>query len=186
MLGQTQLAKRCRVIFTDAEQWGGDNEQGVPPIADAIGCFTAMVPPLHAWSILPFAAPRYLEFLANATGQEAPVLVPQAHDLLIEHPWRDDVSEFLWVVKWLFAASSNGIITTNDVLDSISHVKHGIDSASYDDPEGSMRLDISKPLADINCDIAHAVLARHDGNKSQAAKSLGISRTTLYSMLEQN
>ena len=177
---QSQLAKRCKIIFTDTPL----REQGVseqPPIADAIDTFNIIVPPFHTWEILPYVAPRYLDYLAAETGTEAPVLVPEANDVLLEQPWRGDISEFMWVVKWLFAANTNGVITTNDVMDALAATHLESTSASPDG--GIARLGLNRPLADLNRDIARIVLNQCHGNKSQAAKQLGISRTTLYALL---
>ena len=44
-----------------------------------------------------------------------------------------------------------------------------------------------KKLSEINADIIRILLEQNDGNQSQTAKSLGISRTTMWRMLkEQN
>lgn len=181
-INQTQLAKRYRVIFTDSASADGLSAQELPAFVEAAGCSTLMVPPVRTWSVLPFAAPRYLTFLAGNTGREAPVIAPQANDLLLEQGWEGDVTEFFWVVKWLFAANTSGIITTNDVADGLSNMRRYSEKATPS--EGGTQLDLDRPLAEINRDIARAVLAQHDGNKSRAAKSLGISRTTLYGLLQ--
>ena len=47
-------------------------------------------------------------------------------------------------------------------------------------------LDLSKDLESINRDVAAIVLEHNGGNQSRTAKSLGISRTTLWRMLKGN
>ena len=45
-------------------------------------------------------------------------------------------------------------------------------------------LDLIKPLSEINSDIIRILLEQNGGNQSQTAKSLGISRTTMWRMLK--
>ena len=47
-------------------------------------------------------------------------------------------------------------------------------------------LDLSKDLESINRDVAAIVLEHNGGNQSRTAKSLGISRTTLWRMLKED
>ena len=44
--------------------------------------------------------------------------------------------------------------------------------------------DLTKPLSEINSDIIRILLEQNGGNQSQTAKSLGISRTTMWRMLK--
>lgn len=47
-------------------------------------------------------------------------------------------------------------------------------------------LDLSRTLTEINKDVALRVVAETEGNHSAAAKRLGISRTTLWRMLQKD
>ncbi|MGN0907600.1 MAG: helix-turn-helix domain-containing protein, partial [Bullifex sp.] len=44
-------------------------------------------------------------------------------------------------------------------------------------------IDINKKMSEIEKDIARAVLLKTNGNQSQAAQKLGISRTTMWRLL---
>ena len=46
-------------------------------------------------------------------------------------------------------------------------------------------LNLNRTLEEINLDILCRVLAEEGGNQSAAAKRLGISRTTLWRMLQK-
>jgi DNA-binding NtrC family response regulator len=46
-------------------------------------------------------------------------------------------------------------------------------------------IDLGRPLREIERDIAERTIRRFDGNQSAAARALGISRTTIWRMLQR-
>ena len=56
--------------------------------------------------------------------------------------------------------------------------------SSTSTPSEGSTLDLLRPLADIERDVARIVLESCNGNKSRAAKTLGISRTTMWRLLK--
>ena len=58
-------------------------------------------------------------------------------------------------------------------------------SASLGSEADAARLDLLRPLKDVERDVVRLVVKRYDGNQTKAAQTLGISRTTIWRMLRE-
>lgn len=103
---------------------------------------------------------------------------PGAIQLLEDFPWSANLSQLYRVLRELVLISSSPYITTGDIKkllekeERFSPFTHGT------------RLDTSLPLAELNRQIALLVMEEENGNQSNTAKRLGISRSTLWRMLK--
>ena len=82
----------------------------------------------------------------------------------------------------------NGLVTTasGSYIDA-DHLKDALNKELEIAPVSTKNciksLDLSHPLSQINREIAFMVLETQNGNHSKTAKSLGISRTTLWRLI---
>lgn len=182
---ETRLAERSRLIFSSDYTGAADVSQASGIIAEQLRCITLTVPPLRTWNVLEGAADRYLQHLAKEKSADAPLLDPAAAELLAQHPWKGNLAQFRSIISWLDMAHEGSNITARDVLDAFDRREVSGIPGSFAGREGK-NVSLIRPLNEINRDAATAALAHCHGNKSEAASILGVSRTTLYKLLEQS
>lgn len=132
--------------------------------------------------VIPDAALRWLDRLAAEAHTGAPKLTAGGLDFLCSQRWPRNYLQFRRVLDWAFASCEGAAIDEVLLASALAHVETQKFS-QLDDFDRDV-LDLRRPLADIERDIATQVVARCGGNKTQAASELGISRTTLWRLLK--
>ena len=103
-------------------------------------------------------------------------------DLLLSHDWAQNYIEFRQVLQRADATSSNGCIRASDVQDALAHVGTARFS-SLVSPNEFSSIELLRPMRDIESDIVRMVVEKFGGNQTEAARTLGLSRTTIWRML---
>jgi two-component system, NtrC family, response regulator AtoC len=121
--------------------------------------------------------PALVEHLASvhARGGMRPVVTPEAMDRLRAYDWPGNVRQLENVVARALALNATGIVTPGDFPEPIgdaSPLKGGI-GLTGDVPT----------LDELSRRYAAQVLQHTGGNKSEAARLLGVDRKTLYKLL---
>ena len=101
---------------------------------------------------------------------------PKAMDLLLAHNWPGNIRELKHAVEHAFVVTAPGqkVITTDSLPPEISHPTDIAVAPKKTDTEN---IDEKTLIANT--------LAKVDGNKSQAARILGITRTGLYKKMRR-
>lgn len=111
-------------------------------------------------------------------------IVPEALKLLEEYDWPHNFTQFQRVLEELVTTSENGIISEADIKavlkreNTVATVNDKVEDANF-------RIDLNQPLEKINQDIISRVLEEENGNRTNAAKRLDISRSTLWRFLKK-
>jgi two-component system, NtrC family, response regulator HydG len=131
------------------------------------------VPPLreHAEDI-PALISHFIGKLAHETGQKTPTFSDAALKALINHTWQGNIRELENLVYQLLMMSESGSIDISDLPD---YMKFSIDR----------KTDFNRSLDEVEKDYILGVLNLVKGNKSLAARKLGIDRKTLYAKLNK-
>lgn len=146
---------------------------------------TIEIPPLRhrREDLLPLAS-FFLEQAAAPYMDTPKILDADAKDLLISYDWKGNVRELRNVINRAAILSKSKIITAETLGEAISSknflLKHR--------PAETAETRLARRMAEI--DDAHVNLIQEaldiaGGNKSKAAQLMGISRITLYRMLEK-
>jgi len=98
-------------------------------------------------------------------------------DLLIAHPWPGNVRELENVVERAVALAPGSIVEVGDLPERVT----GRSKAVQSSPPVRSR----PTLDEMACQYVLRVLEQSKGNKSEAARVLGVPRRTLYRMLER-
>jgi DNA-binding NtrC family response regulator len=114
-----------------------------------------------------FLATHMKRYRKTFTGFEA-----SAMETLIAHPWPGNIRELDHAVERAVLMAEGGSIRAKDLGLRL-------------DREGGSRLD-DMSLEDVEQFLIKKTMARYDGNVSQVAKALGLSRSALYRRLQRH
>ena len=121
--------------------------------------------------------PDLIFHFLKCAGKNQNAITPEALDKLRMYPWPGNVRELENVVERSLIMAGNQPI---EVADLPPHIQ-GIQQlpTKFDLPDEGIVLE------DIEKKLIHRAIEKAGGNKSKAAKLLGITRRKLYSMLER-
>jgi DNA-binding NtrC family response regulator len=120
---------------------------------------------------IPLLASHYLAQMARRYRKPVGGFEPAALQVLREHPWPGNVRELCHVIE-------RAVLMTSD------HLVRASDLALRPVREGSGRME-DMSLEEVEAFLVKKALARHNGNVSQAAEALGLSRSALYRRLQR-
>ena len=136
------------------------------------------IPPLREHKEdIPALANFFLERFARETGKPVRGITPAAMQLLMDFHWPGNVRELENILERGVTLSSKPMLEASDIHLDIRAANHQAGSAPVI-PEG-MTLDKWEQ------EIIREALRRANGNKSQAARALGLSRNALRYRLSQ-
>jgi two-component system NtrC family response regulator len=118
-------------------------------------------------------AERFIAVSSNELGKPQKALSAEATDALLRYSWPGNVRELQNRIKRAIVMAEGPTITSRDLELSAA--------AGPADSESSLRE--AKEL--VERELVEKALAENSGNISRAARALGISRPTLYSLMER-
>jgi DNA-binding NtrC family response regulator len=149
-----------------------------------------VLPPLRERSgDVPLLAAHFLA--RHNAGKEKPLRFSQsAIESLERHAWPGNVRELENLIERLAVLKGEGEIDIADLPGPIRNARAGTRATATVEGEVAAGLppegvDLYKVLADIEDRLIREALERSGGNKNQAAKILGLNRTTLVEKLKK-
>lgn len=130
------------------------------------------LPPLRArGKDLELLAQAFLEKFSLSCGKKEKRLSSKAVRALYDHSWPGNIRELINRVRRAVVMSEGRLITAGDL--------------GLDDPEeeGNVTLDQARQMAELAA--VHKSLQRNRYNVSEAARQLGVSRVTLYRLINK-
>ncbi|MCF8036082.1 MAG: sigma-54 dependent transcriptional regulator [Desulfobacteraceae bacterium] len=142
------------------------------------------VPPLcERTDDIPALAQHFVNLYAEKNRKKIKGFTPQAMDRLLKHAWPGNVRELENMVERAVILSPGEYITEKDLPLNISRTdKQAPQDAA---PENAGMDDAGSSLDEIEKSAIVRSLEKAGGNKSEAARLLGITRRTLYNKLEK-
>jgi two-component system, NtrC family, response regulator AtoC len=138
------------------------------------------LPPLRArGNDVLLIAQSFIETFARQAGKAVVGLSPEAAERLLSYAWPGNVRELRNAVERAVALTRHESITVDDLPERIRAYKVSHVLVASQDPEELVN------LAEVEKRYIARVLGAVGGNKSTAARILGIDRTTLYKKLQQ-
>lgn len=146
-------------------------------LADRLGALRIVLPPLRNRSEdIPQLLAEILQRLANQSDTQLPDLAPDLMDTARNLPWRGNITQLHSAAQGLIERPPQLILQASD-LDAVLSTL----SQSMQRPPVETRM---IRLDEVIQEHVRAVLVACNGNKLRTAEVLGISRSTLYRMLD--
>jgi transcriptional regulator with GAF, ATPase, and Fis domain len=152
-----------------------------------LNVFTVHLPPLRErGDDVLLLADHFVRTLGMRMGKGEPGLSRDAREALLRHAWPGNIRELQNAVERALIVSDGGLITVSQLGIAPRPERQTV---LGDSPAAPGSPALSPPdgasLADWERKIVAEALARARGNKSRAAKALGLSRAQLYTRLRR-
>ena len=142
-------------------------------------CLTLTTSPLREHpEDLPNIANLYINYLNRSQGSNVTTIEESAFEIMKAYDWPFNNDELARILKRLTISVTREVITAEDISRAIEEEKSLYSNKSSFDCEG-------KTLKEIEKDIVKIVLEKEQGNRSITARKLGISRSTLWRILQE-
>ncbi|GAB2783639.1 sigma-54-dependent Fis family transcriptional regulator [Halomonas shantousis] len=135
-----------------------------------------VIPPLRERrEDIPVLARHLLARLAHRRGRRCPMLTPAALSRLCAHPWPGNVRELENVLEAAFYLGG-ACLDESDLPETLQRTC----------PALALGGTLKSTLARAECEALRAALSTCGGNRTQAARQLGIAKSSLYEKLARH
>lgn len=179
----TRFKQRNRLIFSCPLLPGSGLSPRARLLMDWFTCMAVELPPLRSHKEdIPHLASLYISLLNMRDTREIAGLEPEAMQMLEDYHWPANYDQFKRVLQELTLITDTFYITAKSVQRILQREERMYPSRAAAPSNDSLR---GKTLEEINLMVLRQALADCDGNQRAAAQCLGISRTTLWRMLQR-
>lgn len=179
----TNICKRNRMIFSCICPKDELISKAGIEVVEKLACLSLYLPPLrHRANKIPALANMYLSHLNTSTTRQIMGLEAMAMQQLQEFDWPHNYTQFQRTLKELALAAATPYITVQQT-EAVLRRERTMTAVSARAEIAREPLDLSQPLDRIEKEIIQRVLAEENGNQSRTARRLGISRTTLWRIM---
>lgn len=127
-----------------------------------------------------FLARQFLDEFGHRSIGKPMTIAEAGLTLLMAHDWPGNVRELRNVCERLSVLATGAAVTEVEVAHALGVPGHETDARSVDLAPAS-----AATIAELSAQAVKEALAASSGNKSEAARSLGISRSTLWRFLQR-
>ncbi len=140
-----------------------------------------MLPPLRGrLDDIPLLSEYFIKKYTEQNGKGPMALSKEAAELLLRMPWRGNVRELENVIERGVLVSESAEIPIESLL-----IEEEVNSLGYS-PSTSLFASTQEAQSKIERERIIESLQQHKGNKSMAARALGISRASFYNKLKRH
>lgn len=179
---QTGVCERDHVIISANDNPDATETDVVTELVESLRCHVLTAPPLRRRRDLRRAVGLFLDSEARQAGIAPPLVTDEAMDLLLAHPWPRNYIELRQVLQRAGATAEDGTMRARDVREALDR-EGATRFSSLDTPSETSSIDLLRPLREIERDIVRMVVEKYGGNQTEAARTLGVSRTTIWRIL---
>ena len=179
------VARRNRVFFSCVCRMNELSTEAGMEFVEKLSCLTLYLPPVRQRAAqLPAIANIYLSYLNTALAKQIFGLEAEAMTQLQEFDWPHNYTQFQRILQELAQMTHGNYITAQEVQEVLRRERTMATVNKLVEDAGEP-LDLNQTLDRINQDIIRRILAQENGNQSRTAARLGISRTTLWRLLNR-
>ncbi|MBI3126221.1 MAG: sigma-54-dependent Fis family transcriptional regulator [Candidatus Tectomicrobia bacterium] len=144
------------------------------------------MPPLRERrSDIPLLAEHFLQRFASKNSRPVQGFSREAVDLLAGYDWPGNVRELENTVERAVVLSRGEILSAEDLPPSIIRALKAPDERPFPPETPVLTIPVGTPLAEIERRVILETLRQAGGDKSEAARQLGIATRTIYRKLGQ-
>ena len=183
-MNQGDFCRRNRFIFSFTVD---NNRNEKDPVCQSfmnyLSCLVLRIPPLRERiQDMPNIATLYISQANIEFGKQVVGLEPESMELMQQFNWSQNLSQFKRIIRQLIVSTDDYYIKTEDVRQAL---KQENPHHSYELKPGYEILNLNQSLDEINHDITRIVLEQEGMNKTKTSERLGISRSTLWRILQR-
>ena len=183
VLSEMDVCRRNRVIFSCVCQPGEYTSAVGSLFMDKLCCLSLYLPPLQMAERIPALVNLSLSHLNVDLPRQIVGADPEAITLLQNFQWPHNYTQFRRVIGELAVTATGSLITAENVRQALRKERH-VGAFSPCAENAAAPLNLNRTLDEISQDVARRVVEESGGNQTVAAKRLGISRTTLWRLLQ--
>ena len=184
VLSEMDVCRRNRVIFSCVCQPGEYTSAVGSLFMDKLCCLSLYLPPLRQMAErIPALVNLSLSHLNMDLPRQIVGADPEAITLLQNFQWPHNYTQFRRVIGELAVTATGSLITAENVRQALRKERH-VGAFSPCAENAAAPLNLNRTLDEISQDVARRVVEESGGNQTVAAKRLGISRTTLWRLLQ--
>ena len=184
VLSEMDVCRRNRVIFSCVCQPGEYTSAVGSLFMDKLCCLSLYLPPLRQMAErIPALVNLSLSHLNVDLPRQIVGADPEAITLLQNFQWPHNYTQFRRVIRELAVTATGSLITAENVRQALRKERH-VGAFSPCAENAAAPLNLNRTLDEISQDVARRVVEESGGNQTVAAKRLGISRTTLWRLLQ--
>lgn len=128
-------------------------------------------------------AEYFLERFAHENGKNIHEISPAAVVAMTEYDWPGNVRELRNCMEYSVIVCKSDCIEFEDLPQSITNLERVDESAKAAEPEGTELRMMSDFFTKQRLEMAKKLMVEFKGNKSKVAQEMGVSRSTLYRIL---
>jgi DNA-binding NtrC family response regulator len=173
-----------RIISTACESLEALAERGAfrADLAQRLSTLVIELPPLvNRRDDIPLLAQMFLEDLNAQGGKQLRGFAPEAMDRLCLYDWPGQTDELSALIRQSFSQAEGFEITSEDLP---KQLRLAAEAVRHPRPT-PQTIDLEKFLTRVEAELIERALRQSKGNKSQAARLLGITRPRLYRRMVQ-
>ena len=184
VLSEMDVCRRNRVIFSCVCQPGEYTSAVGSLFMDKLCCLSLYLPPLRQMAE---RIPALVNLSLSHLNVDLPGQIvgadPEAITLHQNFQWPHNYTQFRRVIGELAVTATGSLITAENVRQALRKERH-VGAFSPCAENAAAPLNLNRTLDEISQDVARRVVEESGGNQTVAAKRLGISRTTLWRLLQ--
>lgn len=177
------LSARAHIIASATIGWQENLSASCIEYIERLQCLTLKTRSLREHRAdIPSLVNLYISTLNRRNGTETISMEDDGMKLLEAFDWNGNNDQLARVLKRLNAQCTNSLISASEVRNELMKEEELVKATSE---AGLGNLIGTRTLKEIENSIVHMVLAEEDGNRTRTAKRLGLSRATLWRMLQE-
>lgn len=182
LLNDIGFATRNRMLFTASISRRGTISPFHRQILSQFSCQSVTMPPLRERrKDIPYLAGLYISTLNLTEPHEIVGFAPEALSLLQDYDWPDNHDQFVRILHNLWQMTTTPYISAESTALLLRQEKQYF---TADAPSLASFVQ-GRTLDQMSQEIVQQVLAQEKGNQTTTAQRLGLSRTTLWRMLQR-